>query len=360
LKTRESGLRQKLIASMLAGSMAFAYGGGTTFVSIASAAPPRAAAPAPPAKPPTLADAKKHYGSGEKKYKAGDAAGALADFQIADSVKSTPQSQRYIGLCQEQLGHLPEAVAAYKNFLAGAPDRMQAEIDDAKARVDKITKLPGHVHIESTPAGASVAIDGKPQPGVTPLDVDVPPGTHAVTFTLDKFDSKSSSVDVPFAAKTSVSETLAPATAVVPPPPPPPIASTTPPPAATDTAPPPPPETHSKAPAYITGGLAIVAAGVGTVFGILALGNKSDFNKDPTNATADSGENHALISDMSFFVAVTLGVTSAVLFLTKDDTPAPAAASVAHKTVAKKKSFTITPTPIITPTGGGVGALIQF
>jgi hypothetical protein len=64
---------------------------------------------------------------------------------------------------------------------------------------------------------------------------------------------------------------------------------------------------------------------------------------------------------MSFFVAVTLGVTSAVLFLTKDDTPAPAAAAMAtKKTVAKKKSFTVIPTPIITPNGGGVGALIQF
>jgi hypothetical protein len=356
LKTRESGFRQKVIASVLAGSMAFAYGGGTTLVSKAYAAPPAAGAPT---KPPSLADAKKHYGLGEKKYKAGDAAGALADFQIADSVKSTPQSQRYIGLCQEQLGHLPEAVAAYKNFLAGAPDRMQAEIDDAKARVDKITKLPGHVHIETTPPGATVAIDGKPQPGVTPLDVDVPPGSHSVSFTLDKYDAKDDTVTVPFAAKASVSETLAVATVAPPPPPPPPPVATTTLPAATDT-PPPPPETHSRAPAYITGGLAIAAAGVGTVFGILALGNKSDFNKNPTNATADSGENHALISDMSFFVAVTLGVTSAVLFLTKDDTPAPAAATNgAHKPVAKK-SFTVTPTPIITPNGGGVGALIQF
>jgi len=216
------------------------------------------------------------------------------------------------------------------------------------------------VHIETTPPGATVFIDGKPQPGVTPLDVDVPPGAHTVSFKLDKYDSKDSSVTVPFAAKASVSETLTIATvAPPPPPPPPPVATTTPPPAATDT-PPPPPETHSKAPAYITGGLAIAAAGVGTVFGILALGNKSDYNKNPTTATADSGENHALISDMSFFVAVTLGVTSAVLFLTKDDTPAPAAtATAAHKPVAKK-SFTVTPTPIITPNGGGVGALIQF
>ncbi len=214
MKTRESGFRQKVVASVLAGSMVFAYGGGTTLISVASAAPK---AIAPPTKPPTLADAKKHYGAGEKKYKAGDAAGALADFQIADSVKSTPQSQRYIGLCEEQLGHLPEAVAAYKNFLAGAPDRMQTEIDDVKARVDKITKLPGHVHIESTPAGASVAIDGKPQPGVTPLDVDVPPGAHTVSFTLDKYDAKDSSVTVPFAAKASVSETLSVATAPPPP-----------------------------------------------------------------------------------------------------------------------------------------------
>jgi hypothetical protein len=114
-------------------------------------------------------------------------------------------------------------------------------------------------------------------------------------------------------------------------------------------------------PAYITGGLAIVAAGIGTVFGVMALNDKSDFDKNPTSSKADDGENHALIADMAFGVAVTLGVTSAVLFLSKDS-PQTASNPATTKTASAKKpsSVTITPTPIVSPHGGGAGAIVRF
>jgi hypothetical protein len=103
----------------------------------------------------------------------------------------------------------------------------------------------------------------------------------------------------------------------------------------------------------------------------MALSDKSDFDKNPTAAKADDGENHALVADMSFGVAVTLGVTSAVLFLTKDDAPAAAAASAAPvrrpliasapaPVAPRVHRVTITPTPIVTPHGGGAGALFRF
>jgi hypothetical protein len=95
----------------------------------------------------------------------------------------------------------------------------------------------------------------------------------------------------------------------------------------------------------------------------LALGDKSDYNKNPTSSKADDGENHALIADMAFFVAVTLGVTSAVLFLTKDDAPTTTGANGAATRTAqapKKKTYTITPAPIVTPNGGGIGAVVRF
>jgi hypothetical protein len=67
---------------------------------------------------------------------------------------------------------------------------------------------------------------------------------------------------------------------------------------------------------------------------------------------------------MSFGVAVTLGVTSLVLFLSKDDAPAAATASEVVTTKAKDaratKSFSITAAPIITPHSAGAGALISF
>jgi hypothetical protein len=117
-------------------------------------------------------------------------------------------------------------------------------------------------------------------------------------------------------------------------------------------------------PAYVTGGLAIVAAGVGTVFGIMTLSDKSDFDKNPTTSTADNGDTHALITDMAFGVALTFGVTSAVLFLTKDEPPATS--SAAHKPVTakaqsdKNRHVTVTPTPMVGAHSGGAGLTVRF
>jgi len=117
---------------------------------------------------------------------------------------------------------------------------------------------------------------------------------------------------------------------------------------------------HSLVPAYITGGLAVAAVGVGTVFGVMALNDKSNFDAHPTNSTADDGETHALICDMAFGVALTLGVTSLVLFLSNDEAPAAAPSPATPSEAPKTAAFSITATPIVTPHGGGAGALVRF
>jgi hypothetical protein len=118
-------------------------------------------------------------------------------------------------------------------------------------------------------------------------------------------------------------------------------------------------------PAIITGGLAIAAAGVGAVFGALALNDQSNFNKNPTTSTADSGDTHALICDMAFGVAITFGVTSVVLFLTGDD--AAAATTTATNTGAKPPppakdptAVSVAATPIVGPHTGGAGFVVRF
>jgi hypothetical protein len=113
----------------------------------------------------------------------------------------------------------------------------------------------------------------------------------------------------------------------------------------------------------VTGAVAIVGAGLGTAFGIAALNQSSDFKNNPTTQKADDGENNALIADMMFGVAITFGVTSAVLFLSSD---APASSKAeppkANATATPKpaKKVTIIPTPYVTPSGGGAGALVRF
>jgi hypothetical protein len=62
---------------------------------------------------------------------------------------------------------------------------------------------------------------------------------------------------------------------------------------------------------------------------------------------------------MCFGVAITLGVTSAVLFFTKDDDDAKPKATLVPA-APKHAKITVTPVPIVTPHGGGAGAMIRF
>lgn len=323
-----------------------------------------AAKPAAPAKP---ADPKAAFASGEKKFKAADYAGALADFEVANAAKASPEGDRYIGLSHDNLGHFPEAVVAYERFLANVPAKMKAEGDEAKKRVDAIKAMPGKIHLETTPAGAQIIIDppaGGPAPApeaaTTPTDLELKAGKHTVRLTVEGYEPTDKEVDVTYASKQDVKIELVKKTEPVPPPPPPVVAEA--PAAPAQPPPPPPPEPRSKVPAYVTGAVAIVAAGVGTGFGIKALSQSSDFDKNPTTKKADDGENNALVADMMFGIAITFGVTSAVLFLSGD---APqqaknAPAKSAPKVAKAPPKVTITPTPYVTPSGGGAGALVRF
>src|SRR5262245_26790237 len=168
--------------------------------------PPAAGSGAPAtAKPP---DPRKAYADGEKKFKAADYQGALLDFQAADSAKQTPQAARYIGLCHDNLGHYADAVAAYERFLAAVPANMKDQGDETKRRVEAIKAMPGKVHVETTPPGATVAIDGKAVSGATPLDTDVPPGHHTVDLSAEGRVAQQKEIDVTYASKQDVKADL--------------------------------------------------------------------------------------------------------------------------------------------------------
>jgi hypothetical protein len=61
----------------------------------------------------------------------------------------------------------------------------------------------------------------------------------------------------------------------------------------------------------------------GTVLGILALSERADYDKHPTEAGADRGERLALFADVGFGVGAMALVTTAVLLLTHDDVKEP-------------------------------------
>jgi hypothetical protein len=223
--------------------------------------------------------------------------------------------------------------------------------------------MPGKVHVESSPPGANLSVDGKPHTGGTPADLELPPGVHDLRLTAQGRLPVMKNVDVTFASTQKVTADMEAEPPPVPTPPPVVASASTQTPAAAP-PPPPPPETRSLIPAYVTGGLAVAAAGVGAVFGVMALNDKSNFDKNPTTSTADDGDTHSLIADMAFGIAITFAATSVVLFLTKDE-PAATTSSVSPAQRARPREahndrVTLTPVPVVGAHSGGAGLVLQF
>ncbi len=290
--------------------------------------------------------------SGEAKYLAGDYAGALAEFTDADAQKPSPQTARYIGLCQDKLGHLSEAIAAYKRFLIAPSPDLAAQVDPIRARVSEILATPGKIHVETTPAGATVKVDETSTTSTGPADLTLAPGKHTLHVAAENHIAKDHDIDVSYASTQTVNVTLddappPPAPVVVAPPPPP-----TPPPQ--PALPPPPPRPHDlsrKLVAFTAGGLAIVAAGVGAAFGIVALSDKHDFDQNPTFDEGNQANDFAVYCDTALGAAAVLGVTSLILIATDhDDSPGATTSSAPKFTAA----------PMMTPHGGGASALLRF
>ena len=325
------------------------------------AEPPKADAKAAAAKPadkPKAPDkktkdaARKAYGEGDTAFKAGDFAAAYAGFSKANELIPSPQAAYWAAKSIDGQGKVEDGIAAYEKLLAdpGLASLGDEKTNDAKARLaDLKAKLIGEINVVTTPMGATVTIDGAAQPGETPMIVKLAPGPHKLSLVAPGFEPKDLDVNVKGGEKSEQKLELV---AKAPPPPPPPepvVEAPAPPP------PPPPPPPRSKVPAYITLGIAGAGAVVGTIFGIKALNAKSDFDKKPTGSAADRTERNALIADMAFGVAITLGVTGVVL-LTSDDSAAPAAASL-HKLPQRAK---LVVAPYASPQGAGAGMQYTF
>jgi hypothetical protein len=355
-------------AAKPAGDAAVKPGGATS-----AAKPAAGGAAKPAAAKPKLTEkqkkdqAKKLFGEAKEKFEKGDYAGALPLYEQADELVPGARPKYQAAVCLDKTGQVVDAVAWYQKFLDGNPDadKYKAEIPDAKARIDALKATPAKVVIATDPPGVQglkLTVDGAAQPGA---ELSVPPGKHTIVATATGYDSATQPVEVTFAEKKDLTiklaKSAAPVVAAAPPPaPPPPAAKPVPATSAAAAAPPPAAKPRrSRIPAYVTLGLAGAGAVVGTVFGVQALSAKSDFNKSPTSDLADKADRNALISDMSFAVALTFGVTGAVLLLSGGGDE-KAAAPPAAAPPPKKTSYVPTITPFVGPKAGGAAAMLQF
>jgi hypothetical protein len=288
----------------------------------APAAPAAASAPAGAPDAATKKAAREAYGAGEKAYAAGDYKTAYADFEKAHNLIPTIHASYWMAMASSYGSDTPAAYDALA-AVVGSPDAQklgEEKLGLATARLAELKKTPATVKVTSTPAGAEVSVDGAAQPGVTPSTLSLNAGTHHLGVGLAGYEAYETdltvkpgqTLDQPVDLKAS-----APAPA--------PVAAAAVPAAAPAAAPPPPKEEHSLVPAYVTLGVGAAGAIVGTIFGVESLSAKSDFNKTPTNALADKTERDALIADMGFAVAITLGITGIVLLTSGDSTSEAAA-----------------------------------
>jgi hypothetical protein len=314
-----------------------------------------------PAKAPdkkTRDAARKAYTDGEKSYNGGKYAEAYDQFKKADEILPSPHAQYWMAMALDKQGKKEDAAAAFEKLLAN-PDVDKIGDDkksEAKTRLGELKgKQTGELNIVTTPAGASVSVDGQAQPGETPMIIKLPPGAHKVSLSNPGYESQDVSVDVSAGQRVDKNVELKASELAAPVAPPPgggkPEPAEPPPSEA-----PPPAKPKSKVPAYVTLGIAGVSAVVGTFFGIKALGAKSDFNDNPTTDKADDVERNALIADMAFGVAITLGVTGIVLLTSSGGESAPAAKESAKRTTRTKLKVL----PYAGPTGGGAAALLTF
>ncbi|MBX3184905.1 MAG: PEGA domain-containing protein [Polyangiaceae bacterium] len=341
---RTFSLAPRLLAAVLMGSVA-----SLSVPSVALAQGAAAAKKAPTEK--EKKDAREAYTAGEKAYAADDFAAAESSFRKAYSIIPTPHAEYWIAKSIDKQLKIVEAIEAYSSFLSN-PDHARAgadKVDDAKSRLDTLKQTPAELQLTTEPAGASVTVDGQAQMGETPMTLKLAPGKHRIEVSSSGYETQVVELDLVPGGKATenvalAEAQLAPVTPVAPPPPEEP-----------DVGPEPEPESRSKLPAYITLGVAGASAIVGTIFGISALGAKSDYDDNPTADRADDVERNALIADMAFGVAITLGITGVVLLVTGNDDPAAEA-----RRLQKKRWAGFQVSPYMAPSGGGAAASFRF
>jgi hypothetical protein len=302
---------------------------------------------APTAAEPTEAEreaAKLSFEAGTKAFAAEDYTTATAEFKKAHETVPSPHAEYWIARALDSAdpehAQAAEVVTAYSTFLSnpGAQHVGADKVTEAQERVVELKKLlPAQLKLVTVPAGASVIIDGKPHAGSTPLELELPAGAHKFELALDGYESTMVEMDIQGGSTMEQEVTLSKQAS-----PPEPLAAE---PAAAEPA-----ARKSLVPAAVTLGLGGAGLISGTLFGIMALGAKKDFNDDPTTANADTAERNALISDMSFGIALTLGITGIVL-LTAEDEEAAAEA-------AQKQKFLVA--PYADKKGGGFAGLFRF
>lgn len=187
-----------------------------------------AGATARPARADRVAQQAEHeYRLGYRALQDGDCVQALVHYRRSLALAQRPRTVFNIATCEQELGQDLAAWRDYFAFVDLAEERDAAIVVEARTRIEALRKrLRGRIVVESSPAGASVMVDGERQPrSDTPVTLSLEPGPHvlrialpaaaAVERTVEIEPDEVSSLHVDLALPSAVSIRAEPADAVI-------------------------------------------------------------------------------------------------------------------------------------------------
>ncbi|UQA61562.1 hypothetical protein [Polyangium aurulentum] len=159
--------------------------------------------PAPAAEAPLSDTYKRHMSNGVKLFNDHNYAAAVVEFEAAYAERPRASPLLNIALCYKSLFNYPKAIAALELALSkhgdtlDAPDRQAAE-----QAVAEMKTLIGYVVVSLDPPGATLLVDGEPQPPEA-LDKPLPlgPGRHRIGARAEGYASAEQIVTVTSADK---------------------------------------------------------------------------------------------------------------------------------------------------------------
>ena len=157
-----------------------------------------APASAPPDQEAKLAQAKARYEEGVEAYAAGRFKDAVDLFLDADRMSPSAPLSFNIARAYEKLGDDSGSLRWYRDYLRRSPDAPNAKaVEELVLRYEARLAKKGvqQLTVQSTPTGATVAVDQKPV-GVTPWTGDLVPGAHRVDFTMRGYSDASRDIQL--------------------------------------------------------------------------------------------------------------------------------------------------------------------
>jgi hypothetical protein len=286
--------------------------------------------------------AKAFYQRGKERYEAAEYEGALEDFLDAYNAMPNPGVYISISSSYEKLGRFQEAVDYLEKYVEEKPNA--GNIVTIKEKLEELKATPGNVHIVFVPEGVIITINGEGTERVTPAEIELPGGDHALALNLEGYIMETRAFTVPVGGDVTVEVELT-STEVK----------------AGEGLPLPDEggeidfgeeDHHKKQPkvgpeVWAMAGVAGAGLVSATIFGLLALSTQSDFDDDPTQSKADKGKAFAVVCDVSWGVAAAAAVTGTVLYL------------VGAKK-QKEKQAAAQVYPIVGPDLAGVGVSSSF